>query len=650
MVHLNQELIYQDNGALDTAAWLCVIVTKYPDPADQKLLQQSIALAAFSEERKNVYGDSLLAQGLTMANILSDLNTDVSTLVATILYSAVQNTDLSLEDVSEHLGAKIASLIQGALKMAGISELYQAITKTAQLQHNIDNIRKMFLAMIDDVRIVLIKLAEILYTLRHAKLLAEKEKQKIASEAMYIYGPLANRLGMIRIKWELEDLAFRYLEPKKYAEISQALQESRIKREKYIATVIAEITGLLRQAKIKGFQVTGRAKHIYSIYRKMTRKKVEIGGIYDASAIRILVPTVEDCYTALSFIHERWKPIPQEFDDYIANPKPNGYRSIHTAVIGPNRKTVEIQMRTYTLHNEAELGVAAHWIYKEGAKQQVTYENKITWLRQLLDWQRDVAADNKKNEIQEIFGDRIYVVTPAGDIVDLQCGATPLDFAYHVHSDLGHCCCGAKANGNIVPLTYQLKTGEKVEIITAKKPRPSRDWLNPNLGFLKTARAKSKVLQWFKKQEQEKHIIAGQELLSKELKRLNLKPVALDKIAKTLEFRTNDDLLNALGAGELKMSAVLEVIEPRTVSTVPVIEFKSPAKKSAASEIKIDDIDNLLTHLANCCCPVPGDKIIGYITQTRGISIHKQSCSNVLNAQKVRPERLLPVSWGRKKQ
>lgn len=604
MVHLNQELIYKANGTLDTAAWLNAILTKYSNSADQELLRQAITLAAFSEDKKNFSGDSLLAQGLIMAHILSELNADASTLVAAILYVVVQNAELNLEDVNEHLGPKIANLIQGALKMAHISVLYPTIIKTAQAQHNIVNIRKMFLAMIDDVRIVLIKLAEILYLLRRAKLLVAAERQKIASEAMTIYSPLANRLGMIRLKWELEDLAFRYLEPKKYAAISQALQESRLKREKYIAKVSAEITGLLRQAKIKGFQVTGRAKHIYSIYRKMARKKVEIGGIYDVSAIRILVTTIEDCYTALSFIHARWQPIQQEFDDYIANPKPNGYRSLHTAVIGPNKKTVEIQIRTYTIHNEAELGIAAHWIYKEGVKPQATYENKITWLRQLLNWQQDIAAD-KKNELQEIFGDRIYVVTPAGDILDLPRDATPLDFAYHVHSDLGHRCCGAKVNGNIVPLTYKLKTGAKVEIITAKQPRPSRDWLNPDLGFLKSTRARSKVLQWFKKLEQAKPTSVVPEPLPKGL-RSKIAPIA-------------------------------------------AVDLKTSPRKSAASVIKIDGVDNLLTHLANCCHPVPGDKIIGYITQTRGISIHKQNCPSVLNAQKNRPERLLQVSWGRGK-
>lgn len=652
MVHLNQELIHKENGALDTEAWLRAIFTKYANPADQNLLRQSMVIATFSEDKKNSYGESLLMQGLAMANILSELNADASTLVAAILYVGVQNTDLHLEDVNEHLGAKIADLIQGALKMAHISVLYQAMAKTAPAQQNVDNIRKMFLAMIDDVRIVLIKLAEILYILRKAKLLAESEKQKIGSEAMTIYGPLANRLGMIRLKWELEDLAFRYLEPKKYAEISQALQESRIKREKYIEQVSAEIIGLLRQAKIKGFQVKGRAKHIYSIYRKMTRKKVELGGIYDASAIRILVSTTEDCYTALGFIHARWKHIPQEFDDYIANPKPNGYRSLHTAVIGPSRKTIEIQIRTYDIHNESELGVAAHWVYKEGAKQQATYENKITWLRQLLDWQHEVATENKKDELKEIFGDRIYVVTPGGDILDLPRDATPLDFAYQLHSDLGHCCCGAKVNGNIVPLTYKLKTGERVEIITAKKPHPSRDWLNSDLGFLKTTRAKSKVLQWFKKQEQAKQIIYGQELLNKELQRLNLKAMALDKIARALNFKTPDDLLGALGTGELKLSTVLDVIEPSVAPTIPVlpiVDLKTPITKPTVSDLKIDGVDNLLTHLANCCRPLPGDKVIGYITQTRGVSIHKQNCPSVLIAQKNRPERLLQVSWGSKK-
>jgi len=647
MVHLNQELIYQTNGQLNTEAWTSSTFTKYTDSTQQKILHQCITLASFSENKQNSYNESLLAQGLTMANILSDLNADANTLAAAILYPAVEHVELSIEDVTEHLGTTIASLIQGSLKMAAISALYQTAQQTISSQHNIDNIRKMFLAMVSDVRIVLIKLAEILYILRHAKNIDAKIRAKIASEAMYIYGPLANRLGMIRIKWEIEDLAFRYLEPEKYKEISHTLQESRLKREKYIEKVIIEIKALL-QTQLKNFQVTGRAKHIYSIYRKMSRKKVAIGGLYDVSALRILTNSIEDCYKALSLIHAQWKPITQEFDDYIAKPKPNGYRSIHTAVIGPDNKNIEIQIRTYDIHNESELGAAAHWAYKENAKQS-NYENKIAWLRQLLNWQHDISA-NEPREIQQIFNDRIYVVTPRGDIFDLPHNATPLDFAYHVHSDLGHRCMGAKVNDNIVPLTYKLKNGEKVEVITAKQPRPSRDWLNPNLEFLTTSRAKSKVLQWFKKQEHDKQINAGQEILNKELSRLNLKPLALEKIAKALNFKTNDELLSALGSGELKMSAILDVLEP-TQSPIPTsIEIKPTKQKTPSGDLKIAGVDNLLTHFANCCRPLPGDKIIGYITQTRGISIHKQSCTNILNAQKNRPERLLTVAWGEQKE
>jgi GTP pyrophosphokinase len=639
-----------------------LITTRKFNAADKQLLQQALTFAQITgADRLNPYGEPCLAQGIAMVNILNGINADPTTLAAALLYSNLRHTDLTIDNITEHLGDKIAKLIQGAKRMDSIGEFYKALAGRENYRQNLDNIRKMLITMVDDIRIVLIKLAEQLYILRCAAQFPLAQKQQIAKETMALYGPLANRLGMVPIKWELEDLAFRYLEPQTYNKIFTSLKQSRIERERYIKNLINEITKLLGNVNLTHFKISGRAKHIYSIYRKMSRKNVTIKDIYDASAIRVLVQNIDDCYTALSSIHAKWQLIPQEFDDYITNPKPNGYRSIHTAVIGPKKRNVEIQIRTYDMHEQAELGMAAHWIYKEGGEQQKAgYETKISWLRQLMDWQQGLTSDAETiATINKVFSDRIYVFTPSGDILDLPTDATPLDFAYHVHSEIGNHCTGAKVNGTMVPLNHKLKTGERVEIITSKKAHPSRDWLSPELNFLKSALAKAKVLNWFKKQHHDKHIELGLTLFAKEIKRQRVPEKNIDytKAAVKLNLKTKDDMLAALGRGDIKVSAILNALQIRPATQLEEPKITPFAKTTAASKakptkrsspgkkIKIQGVDNLLTNIANCCKPVPGDKITGYITRGKGVSIHRADCHNILYAYNNRPERLLFVCW-----
>jgi GTP pyrophosphokinase len=579
-------------------------------PSEQNLIHEALVLAnVFCEGKITPNGESCFAQGLAMGEVLDKLKVDATTLAAAIIYSAKKYTELNFEDVTEHLGDTVTKLVSGTLQMDSVSELYREAAEKKQHEHNIDNIRKMLLAMVDDIRIVLIKIAEKLYILRCAFNFSKEDRKKIAAEIAAIYAPLANRLGIVFVKKELEDLVFHCLEPEKYNEIFNALKQTKNEREKYIAEVIGTIENILTKADIKGFKVSGRAKHIYSIYLKMQRKKVEFKDIYDVSAVRVLVPAIPDCYNVLSLIHANFAHIQNEFDDYISNPKPNGYCSIHTAVLGPENRNVEIQIRTYEMHQQSELGIAAHWMYKEGGTQKTGYEQKIAWLRQVMDWQKEVTKDSKVIEqIRQIFHDSIYVFTPTGDVLEFPRESTPLDFAYHIHSSVGHRCIGAKVNGNIVPLTYHLKTGDRIEILTAKEGKPKRDWANASLGFLKTSRARSKVMSWFKKEDYPQ----------KEQKEKNEK---VEKSEKKTEIETQ--------------KAILPKVSRKTRSS---------------HDIDIHGIDNLLTRIASCCKPIPGDTIIGYITQNSGISIHRKDCYNVTRAINEKPERFIVVSWDKETQ
>jgi RelA/SpoT family (p)ppGpp synthetase len=515
-----------------------------------------------------------------------------------------------------------------------------------------ESLRKMFLATVDDVRVVLIKLVDRLHNMRTLGSLSQERRERIARETLEIYAPLANRLGIWQIKWELEDLGFRHYDPDTYHHIAELIDEHRETRESYIAKVIAELRSRLRLEGIDA-AVEGRSKHIYSIYRKMRRKGVEFDQIYDIRGIRILVDTVQDCYAALGVVHSLWKPIPGQFDDFIATPKDNMYQSLHTAVVGPEGRTIEAQIRTRDMHRRAELGIAAHWRYKEGSKRDIAYENKVAWFRSLMDWRQDVEdakefVDTIKSDFLE---ERVYVFTPKGEVRDLPAGATPIDFAYYIHTEVGHRCRGARVNGRLVPLTYKLQNGDQVEIITAKRGGPSRDWLNPHLGFVQSARSRQKIRRWFRQQDREENINFGREQLRRELKRLNLADdIKYQDISQLFEYDDVDDFFAAIGYGDLNSqrvaAKVLQVLRHEEVFA----EEEEETVAVTPEGIRVKGVGDLYTQLAQCCKPDPEDPspIVGYITRGRGVTIHKWDCPNILvRTNQGEVERLIEVDWGK---
>jgi len=526
-------------------------------------------------------------------------------------------------------------------------------TRARRDRENAESLRKMFLAMINDIRVVLIKLADRLHNMRTLGSMPPERQRAIAQETLEIFAPLANRLGIWQLKWELEDLSFRYLNPEKYQEIASKLAQKRSQREKYIQRVVSILKEELAKAGIQA-EVYGRPKHIYSIWRKMQRKGVDVDQIYDVLAVRVLVDTVPQCYQALGVVHQLWTPIPHEFDDYIARPKDNLYKSLHTAVIGPEGISLEVQIRTYEMHRHAEYGIAAHWRYKEpGVKTDMSFDNKIAWIRQLIEWRQELTdptefVDSLKTDV---FQDRVYVFTPKGDIIDLPAGSTPIDFAYHIHTEIGHRCRGARVNGRIVPLNYQLQSGEQVEIITAKQGGPSRDWLNPHLGYVRTARARNKIRQWFRRQNREKAIQEGRALLEKELKRLGHENASFEHIAKLMKFDKVEDLLAAIGYGDVNTQQIANRLLQEEQTQRQQRELEESLRETPSTLNTIPDLDQvmaggelgLLISLARCCNPVPGDPIVGYITRGRGITIHRQDCPNIRNADR---DRLIEVTWG----
>lgn len=640
------------DGTINVEAWLQHAAKQY-SKTDMAIIRHASVLAKLAgEERPTLTGISCLEQGLSMAEILIDLQLDAETIAAALVYSSAHLAGLSSEDIRDHLGENVTKLVRGTIQMDAIRTMHSIEGKD---HSHIENIRKMLLAMVEDMRVVLIKLAERTSIMRTLDVFDEKTCYGIAKETMEIYAPLANRLGIGQIKWELEDRSLRYIEPIAYKEIAGLLHETRIAREKYIQDFIDLLSAQLTANAVTHFEVNGRVKHIYSIYRKMLKKKVGFSQLYDLNAVRVLVDTIEDCYAALGAVHSTWQPISHEFDDYIATPKPNGYRSIHSAVVGPENKNIEIQIRTYQMHQESEHGVAAHWLYKEGKQQKAGYEAKIAWLRQVLSWQKELVKNEAASaEISQpvIMDDTVYVSTPAGAIIDLPKGSTPLDFAYHIHSEIGHRCRGAKVNGNMVPLTYQLNTGEQVEILTGKNPNPSRDWLNPHLGYLISSRAKAKVHHWFKQQDYDINFVDGQAAIEREIQRLALPNVDLEKVASKLHFKNPKDMLAALGCGDLRMAQVLgaiqvliEISKKTTADTSNVaVPTKAPTKPRGTG-ISIAGVGNLLTHTAGCCKPLPGDDIVGFITQGQGVSIHRKDCRNILSLSDEKNARLFEVDW-----
>lgn len=618
--------------------------------------QQKMTLRAEHQQEEA----HLLTFGVEMVEILNSLNMDADSLFTAMLFPIVRDQLVDLAQIEEDFGAQISKLVRGVIEMDNIRQLN--ITHSAS-SLQVDNVRRMLLAMVDDFRCVIIKLAERIAFLRDAeKNYTEEERVLAAKECANIYAPLANRLGIGQLKWELEDYCFRYLHPEQYRAIAKLLKERRLDREQYIADFVSELSGYL-QENIQQVEVYGRPKHIYSIWRKMQKKHLEFSDLYDVRAVRIVVQKLQDCYTALGIVHTHFKHLPKEFDDYVANPKPNGYQSIHTVVLGKGGKPIEVQIRTQQMHDDAELGVAAHWKYKEGASAgRSGYEEKIAWLRKLLAWQDDITDSGEvMAELRsQVFDDRVYVFTPKGEVVDLPTGSTPLDFAYAIHSEIGHRCIGAKVGGRIMPFTYQLQMGDQVDIITQKNPNPSRDWLNPNLGFTHTAKARAKIHAWFKKLDRDKNIPAGKELLESEINRLgiSLKQVEQQALPR-YNLKNLDDLYAGIGGGDIRIGPLINFLQNKfiKISAQEVdeeilrhVSTKSAANAQQKTERKdcviVEGVGNLMHHIARCCQPIPGDSIVGYITMGRGISIHRCDCEQFLELQTVHPERVVESRWG----
>jgi GTP pyrophosphokinase len=505
----------------------------------------------------------------------------------------------------------------------------------------------MLVAMAEDIRVVLIKLADRVHNMRTLQGHPEHKRRRIARETLEIFAPLANRLGIWQIKWELEDLSFRYLEPVTYRHLSQAMDQKRAERVHWMDETQIKLAKALSDAGVQA-EISGRPKHIYGIYRKMRRKEVPFEQIYDLHGFRIVVDSIADCYAALGVVHSRWRPIPGEFDDYIANPKDNLYKSLHTTVLCIDAHPVEVQIRTQEMHRLAEYGVAAHWLYKEGRTSDVEFEEKMTWVRQLLDWQRDVNGSHEFVESfkMDIFKNQVYVYTPKGDLKELPAGATPLDFAFRIHTDIGHRCIGAKVNGKLVALTYTLQNGDTVEIMTSKAVRgPSLDWLNPNLGYLNSNSARAKVRQWFNRQERRANIERGKDIFRRQLRRLNL-AMTDEELSTILGFSSTDEFMVALGGGEITVEQVVDRIANQGIP--PDSDFEkiySVPVSSPASGIEVLGVGDLLTRMANCCTPILGDSIVGYITRTRGVTVHRRNCPNIIAERET--ERLIPVGWSK---
>jgi GTP pyrophosphokinase len=632
---------------MDFESWLASLENGRSEP-ERELLRRAFNLASQSHAgQKRASGEPYIQHCMAVAQMLAELRLDAATLAAALMHDTLEDTKVTYEELEGEFGGEIARLVDGVTKLGQIDQLSGMSERNIREDAKAESLRKMFLAMVDDVRVVLIKLADRLHNMRTLSSLPEHKRKRIARETLEIFAPLANRLGIWQIKWELEDLALRHLEPKTYKEIATLIDERRPDRERYITKVVSRVREELNKAGVKA-EVSGRPKHIYSIYRKMRRKGVDFDQIYDVRGVRILVETIRDCYAALGVVHSLWRPIPGEFDDYIATPKDNMYRSLHTAVLGPEGKPLEVQVRTSEMHNTAELGIAAHWRYKEGHKQDTVFDDKIAWLRQLMEWRQEVTdahefIDSLKTDV---FQDRVYTFTPKGDIIDLPAGSTPIDFAYHIHTEVGHRCRGAKVNGKLVGLDYQLRSGDQIEILTSKRGGPSRDWLNPHLGYVKTSRARSKIRQWFKRQNRDENIVQGREVLERELKRLGLEDVSFDQIAKKFTFDKVDDLMAAIGAGDINShqiaGRVLELVRPEEEALEIPPAHATPA--APATGIRVRGVGDLLTSVGRCCNPLPGDDIVGYITRGRGVTIHRRDCPNILRVED--RERLIEVDWG----
>jgi guanosine-3',5'-bis(diphosphate) 3'-pyrophosphohydrolase len=630
----------QDDMAPRREALLQTVTEHYPQ-ADLSGIGQAFDMAVEAHAGQHrATGEPYVTHPIASAQILAELGIDPIAIEAALLHDVPEDTEYSLADVEDRFGAEVAHLVDGVTKLSKFST-------HSHEQQQAENIRKMLLAMAEDIRVVLIKLADRLHNMRTLYALPSDKQLRIARQTMEIYAPLAERLGIWQIKWELEDLAFKVLEPESFRELAGLLDTRRKGREGYIERAIAELEPRLEAAGIEA-ELEGRPKHIYSIWKKMQRKGAEFGEIYDVYAIRILVNDVRDCYAALGIVHALWRPIPGQFDDYIAVPKNNLYQSLHTAVIALDGKPLEIQIRTHQMHQVSEVGIAAHWRYKEGSKSDREYDAKLAWLRQLMDWQRDVsdATEFVEGIKLDIFQDQVFVFTPKGDIKDLPAGATPLDFAYRIHTDVGHRTIGAKVNNRLVPLDYRLKNGDIVEIVTTKGEHgPSRDWLN----VVRTSHAREKIRQWFKRKDRDENIAHGKESLERELRRLartSLGAVGterLGEVARQYNFDNVDDFYAAVGYGAIGTQQVvmrLGVVDDGQTALPTVAPPTLPARTGG---VRVKGVGDLLVRFAKCCHPIPGDPIVGFITRGKGVTVHLQSCPTVMNEREV--SRLIEVEW-----
>ncbi|WP_019624351.1 RelA/SpoT family protein [Thioalkalivibrio thiocyanoxidans] len=637
-----------DLQGLDRAQLVAHFAEPNGDAASTRKLTDALGLAIAS-----VDDSGLEAHPLDVAETLRHLNVDRQTITAALLVSAFLARQINARELQERFGSSIARLTANVAEL--VSRRFEAPVGRPE---QAERLRRMLMAMVDDVRAVLIKLG---YRVQHLRLAAKEPDDSarvLAQETLDVIAPLANRLGVGQLKWEMEDLSLRILEPQTYREIAKGLEENRTEREAYVERFARSLRERLAADGIEA-RVFGRPKHIYSIWKKLQRKQTSLDELYDLRATRVIVDELATCYTVLGIVHNDWRHLPSEFDDYIANPKDNGYQSLHTAVVGPEGKVVEVQIRTREMDDFAELGVAAHWRYKEGGREDQALNRAISSLRQLLE-AADNSDQNLLDEIQsEPLHQRVFVLTPQGEVIDLNQGATPLDFAYAVHTEVGHRCRGAKVDGHIVPLTYKLKSGERVEVLTTREGAPSRDWLNPNLGYLNTARARSKVRTWFRQQHQDEHLATGKHLLDRECQRLGCGP-NLDRtaLAEAMKFQTFDELLIALGAGDITTNQIAgrisqQLREQRQAEKARA-EEAAPSRPTEPrreeriqdDEIRIRGVGGLLTSRARCCNPQPGDPIVGFITRGAGVSVHRSDCVNILRMPEEKRGRLIPVSWG----
>ena len=626
-------------------------------PAEVALIGSACELAEpLYAGQTELTGAPLMQHALGAATILVGMNMDAETIAATILHAVPGYLEDWAGKLTSGFGENVTSLVKGISRTEQIQQFSEMRNPDKKSKKNddraqqLESLRKMLLAMVGDIRVVLIKLAERAQTMRSLSAAPAALQKQIAHETQSLFAPLANRLGVWQIKWELEDLSVRYLEPELYRKIARLLDERRVDRENYIADMVTRLKQSLEQAGIKA-EVTGRPKHIYSIINKMKRKQLDFSELYDVRAVRILVEDVESCYAALGLVQELWQPIASEFDDYIAQPKSNNYRSLHTAVSGPRGLAVEIQIRTHEMHHHSELGVAAHWRYKEGGKSDSKLDEKIVWLRQILEWKEDLAGQSDMQEQfkNELFHDQVYVLTPQGKVIDLPKGATPLDFAYALHTSLGHRTRGAKVDGSIVPLTYALQNGQRVEILTIKQGNPSLDWANPAQGYLQSQSARAKVRAWFKSLHADEHIAHGRLQLDKELHRLGVTSVNQEKLAQRLRYNKLDDLLAALGRNEVTLRRIALAIQaefPAKVLDILKPMAARPAGKHLISpHVIIEGLGEQTTRTAKCCNPAPPDAIVGYLTRDRGITIHQQDCAFLLHQMQTRADRMLKAGW-----